>query len=89
VRHRREQGFAPRVRIGLHTAEATRQRRNYSGRGVHIAARIGAAATGDEILVSATVLAAAGDLRVGVSEPRELTLKGVREPVVARAIEWR
>ena len=41
ARHRREQGFAPTVRIGLHTAEATRQGRDYSGRGVHVAARIG------------------------------------------------
>jgi class 3 adenylate cyclase len=89
VRHRREQGFAPQVRIGLHTAEATREGRNYSGRGVHIAARIGAAAAGEEILASATVLSAAGNVRYGVSEPRELKLKGVREPILARAVGWR
>src|SRR5206468_3254058 len=40
ARHRREHGFAPRVRIGLHTAEATREGRDYRGRGVHVAARI-------------------------------------------------
>ena len=44
VRHRQEHGFAPLVRIGLHTAEATSQAGDFSGRGVHIAARIGAAA---------------------------------------------
>ena len=44
ARHRREHGFAPWVRIGLHAAEATRERRNYIGGGVHVAARVGAAA---------------------------------------------
>ena len=52
VRHRKEHGFAPSVRIGLHTAEATRKGRNYTGQGVHVAARVGAAAGKDEILVS-------------------------------------
>ena len=32
-RHRRDHGFAPRVQIGLHTAEATREGRGYLGRG--------------------------------------------------------
>ena len=44
ARHRREHGFAPWVRIGLHTAEATREGSDYQGRGVHVAARVGAAA---------------------------------------------
>ena len=88
VRHRREQGFAPRVRIGMHTAEATREGRNYSGRGVHIAARVGAAAAGEEILASATALEAAGKLPYGLSSPREFTLKGVREPIIGQTIQW-
>jgi class 3 adenylate cyclase len=89
ARHRREHGFAPDVRIGLHAAEATPDGRDYSGRGVHIAARIGGAASGQEILVSTDVLEGAGRSRFKVSEPRALNLKGVREPVEVRAIEWR
>ena len=89
TRHRREHGFAPSVRIGLHSAEATRDGRDYRGRGVHVAARIGGAASGQEILVSSDVLEQAGLSRFKVSESRALTLKGVREPVEVRAIDWR
>ncbi len=89
ARHRREHGFAPWVRIGLHAAEATRQGRNFTGRGVHVAARVGAAAAKEEILASSAVLSGAGAIRFGLSEPRSLTLKGVREPVEAQAVEWR
>jgi class 3 adenylate cyclase len=89
TRHRREHGFAPSVRIGLHAAEATQDDHDYSGRGVHIAARIGAAASGQEILASSAVLDGAGQIRFAVSEPRVLTLKGIGEPVEVRAIDWR
>ena len=89
TRHRREHGFAPSVRIGIHLTEATRDGRDYRGHGVHVAARIGAAAAGDEILASADVLEQAGQSRFKVSEARALMLKGVREPVEVRAIDWR
>jgi class 3 adenylate cyclase len=89
LRHRHEHGFAPSVRIGLHSAEATRDGRDYSGHGVHVAARIGGAASAQEILVSGDVLEQAGPSRFKVSEPRALTLKGVSEPVDVRAIDWR
>jgi class 3 adenylate cyclase len=89
ARHRREHGFAPIVRIGLHMTEATRHIGDYRGRGVHIAARIGAAAGNEEILVSSPVLAAAGPIRFGLSDARQLTLKGVDEPVEVRSVSWR
>lgn len=54
--HRRQHGFAPSVRIGLHSSEALQTPAGYEGRGVHIAARIGALADADEILVSGAVL---------------------------------
>ena len=50
----------PSVRIGLHTAEATVRGSDYSGKGVHVAARVGALAGGGEILATAAVLAEAG-----------------------------
>ena len=56
---------------------------------MHVAARIGGAAAGQEILVTTEALEQAGQTRFKVSEPRALTLKGVREPVEVRAIDWR
>jgi class 3 adenylate cyclase len=89
VRHRRDHGFAPWVRIGLHTAEATREGGNYRGQGVHVAARVGAVADREEIVVSSSVVDAAGRVAYRLSEPRSAQLKGVREPVELRTVEWR
>jgi class 3 adenylate cyclase len=89
AKHRREHGFAPKVRIGLHTSEATREGRDYRGRGVHVAARIGAAAAGEEVLVSGAAQSEIGSIRFGLSEPRSLSLKGVDEPVEVRSVDWR
>ena len=89
ARHRREHGFAPLVRIGLHTTEAAREGRDYRGKGVHVAARVSAAAAGEEILVSSATLSGIGPIRFALSEPRRLTLKGVEEPVEARSVDWR
>ena len=50
--HRRDHGFAPRVRIGIHAAEATDRGGDYGGRGVHTTARIAAAAGPGEIIAS-------------------------------------
>lgn len=89
ARHRREHGFAPPVRVGLHTTEASRQGGDYHGRGVHVAARIGAAAMGREILVSSATLETIGSSRFALSEARRVTLKGVNEPVEVRTVDWR
>jgi class 3 adenylate cyclase len=86
--HRREHGFAPQVRIGLHRAQATSGTRGYRGRGVHVAARIGTLAQGGEILASAETLPEQlGSYRA--SEMRSATLKGVSEPVTLASVEWR
>ena len=89
ARHRREHGFAPLVRIGLHATEATREGRDYRGRGVHVAARIGATAAGEEILVSAAAMKGISSSRFGLSDPREVSLKGVDELVEVRSVDWR
>jgi class 3 adenylate cyclase len=86
--HRRSHGFSPRVRIGVHVAEATRRGRDYSGGEVHKAARIAAAAEGDEILASAET-AAATDGMFPASEPREVAAKGIPHPVQVVGVEWR
>lgn len=87
--HRREHGFAPWVRIGLHAAETTRQGSDYRGQGVHVAARVGALADREEIVISTPALEQAGVIRFPVSEPRMVTLKGISEPVEVHTIDWR
>jgi len=84
--HRRNHGFAPQIRIGLHQALATRVGLDYHGKGVHQAARIAAAAQGGEILASVET---ALPSRYGVSEPRTVTLKGVPEPMPIVSVSWR
>jgi class 3 adenylate cyclase len=85
--HRISTGFAPMVRIGLHTAEANQVGSDYSGVGVHIAARVSALAGGEEIVASVETVAEAGQVDVG--EAREATLKGVAKPVAVVPINWR
>ncbi len=84
--HREVTGFALSVRIGMHTSEANVRGSDYSGKGVHVAARVGALAQGGEILASADTLAEAG--AVAASEPRLAPIKGVAEPISIAAIAW-
>lgn len=83
---RRAQGFALSVRIGIHGAQANRVGLDYTGSGVNQASRIGAAADGGEILVSATTLAGA---RHSFSERsrRTVELKGLAAPVEVVSIQ--
>jgi class 3 adenylate cyclase len=87
VAHRRASGFALNVRIGIHAAEASQRGMDYSGRGVNEAARIGALATGGQILVSASSVTGSS-IPYGISEPRTVTLKGISKPVDVVAVEW-
>jgi class 3 adenylate cyclase len=84
--HRRTSGFAISVRIGLHSADANRRGDDFSGVGVHLAARVAALATGGEILATAETIAEAGD--VAASDPREASLKGLGAPVSVAAVSW-
>lgn len=83
--HRRAHGFAPQVRIGVHAADATQVGRNYTGKGVHEAARIASLAEGGEILTSRQTVSE----RVLVGEARTVTLKGISEPVEVVSVHWR
>ncbi len=84
--HRASSGFAIAVRIGIHTAEANRRGTDYSGMGVHVAARIGALAQGGEILASADTVAAAGD--VATTDSHAAPIRGATAPVEVAAITW-
>ncbi len=84
--HRDSTGFAPSVRIGLHAAEANRRGTDFSGMGVHVAARVAALGGGGEILATAEVLAEAGN--VATTDGREATVKGVSVPVSIASVVW-
>jgi class 3 adenylate cyclase/ketosteroid isomerase-like protein len=71
-------GSPVRVRIGIHTGEATREADDLFGHAVNYAARVAGAATGGEILVSSLT----HDLVIGTGEftfevAREAELKGI------------
>jgi class 3 adenylate cyclase len=79
------------VRIGAHTGGAFttgRDLTDYSGEGVHVAARIGAAAGAAEILVSSETLDGVATA-FRFSEPRAERLKGFEQPVDVVSIDWR
>jgi class 3 adenylate cyclase len=80
-------GLVLDVRIGLHAAEATSLGADYRGRGVHTAARLGAAAGAGEILASRET-ADALDGVVRTTEPRTVELKGLSEPHEVVSLVW-
>ena len=85
--HRREHGFSPDVRIGIHEAEAARTGRQIHGKGVHTAARIGSTAVGGEILVSTQTLdGVTGPMPV--DRRQTVKLKGLTDPVEVASIAW-
>jgi class 3 adenylate cyclase len=84
--HRKTAGFAPQVRIGLHASVATQLGKNFSGKGVHEAARIAALAEGDQILASTATTA---ESSYPVSNARSVTLKGISEPVEIVQVDWK
>ncbi len=78
--HRREQGFAPQVRIGLHQGEVTEISSTLAGEEVHKAARISGAANAGEILLTSDL---EDQIPPGVATDghRVLTLKGFAEAI--------
>ena len=84
---REEAGFAPDVRIGIHGATVNRIGLDYQGSGVNQASRIGDAADGGEILVSAATLEQARH-QFSVAGRRTVELKGISAPVDTVSIRW-
>jgi class 3 adenylate cyclase len=80
------QEFEFDLRIGVHTDGALQREDNYHGKGVHAAARIGAAAEGQEILASRDTLA--GVQAFSSANDREIVLKGFKESVPVCSVEW-
>jgi class 3 adenylate cyclase len=85
--HQHTHGFSPQLRIGLHSATASREATEFRGRGVHEASRIATLADTGEIVASeVTVAGAVTD--VPTSEPELASLKGLSEPVRIVRIHW-
>jgi class 3 adenylate cyclase len=85
--HRRSQGFAPAIRIGLHRAEATRAGLDYIGSGVNEAARISAEAHESEVLISVSSLEGTRQAFREVGR-RTVRLRGIPDPVEVASIAW-
>ncbi len=86
--HRRLHGFAPGVRIGLHHAPVADVGGSYTGLGVHLAARITAAAGAGQIVASGEFAAELG-ARYPTSDPRAVSLRGISTPIPVVTIDWR
>jgi class 3 adenylate cyclase len=84
--HRRTNGAAIAVRIGLHTADASRRGNDYSGVGVNLAARVAAVAGASEIVATQSALTAAG--RATGDELRNVELRGISAPVAIATVRW-
>ncbi len=78
-------GSAPvplRLRAGVHTGEAVVTRGDVVGHVVNVAARVCELAKGGQVLVTAPVLEAAGDIEgVRAGRTRARRIKGVKAPV--------
>ncbi len=89
AQHRKKAGFSPQIRIGLHASEATRRGEDYGGRGVHVAARVGAKADAGEILCTRDTLRLVDGANYRVLDSRSVNLKGIADPVEVATIDWR
>jgi class 3 adenylate cyclase len=84
--HRRSDGFAPSIRIGLHSGDVELDGDVYAGSAIHVASRIAARATGGEILASGATVREAGVATAdGLTAVR---LRGVADPVSVGRIPW-
>jgi class 3 adenylate cyclase len=83
---RRQHGFAPQVRVGVHAGGGTQLGTTVVGKGVNEAARIASLAEGGEILASKETVAGS---RHQAGAPREVSLKGISEPVEVVSVVWR
>jgi class 3 adenylate cyclase len=84
--HRAGAGFAPSVRIGIHTADAVLRGADFSGVGVHVASRLADLADGGQVLVSAEAASEAGSVRI--SNRRAIEIRGVAAPVEVGELVW-
>jgi len=85
-RHRKEAGFSPHVRIGIHLGPVLQSQEGLLGRQVHVAARVASAGEGDEILVSLETMERVSGF--DFERHREITVKGISEPLMVGSLAW-
>jgi class 3 adenylate cyclase len=84
--HRRTAGFSPAVRIAVHAGEATRSGSGYTGRDVHLAARLLDRAGAGDVVATMATLRSAGISPTGPVEAVELV--GIGDPVEVALLGW-
>lgn len=88
-RYRRTCGIGLAIRVGLSAGDVAREQDDYFGTPVVEAARLEAAAEGDQILAADIVRALAGSRTDVVFEPvGALELKGLAAPLTAHSVLW-
>ncbi len=85
--HQKDSGFSPNVRIGIHVGPILEADGALVGQQVHLAARVGSAASGEQILLSQdTVTALDATFRLG--DEYDIDAKGIAEPVTVAPLDW-
>jgi class 3 adenylate cyclase len=83
--HRRLHGYAPQLRIGIHSGEVQMENGAVRGAAVHRASRLCGAARADVIVASREALQAGGRSLNGL---HGFALKGIKEKVEAAEVAW-
>lgn len=86
-RHRKDSGFSPRVRVGVHVGQVLQSSGALVGLEVHTAARVAGAAEGDQVLVSKAIVQVVGDSFV-FGPGQEIQAKGIGEALVVHPLVW-
>lgn len=86
-KHRKDSGFSPRVRIGVHVGEVLQSEHALVGLEVHTASRVAGAAGGDQVLVSHATVELVGD-SFAFGPAQETEVKGIGQPLVIHPLLW-
>jgi class 3 adenylate cyclase len=84
----RPAGEPIRLRIGLHTGQAIAEQGDLFGRDVALAARVAAAASGGEILVSTATMERTADASFSFGSPRRAELTGIAGEHTLHPMQW-
>lgn len=85
--HRKEAGFSPRVRIGIHVGPVLQTSDDLIGHQVHMAARVASAGEGDEVIVSKEAMSQVSGFEF--ENERAITVKGIDKPLDVGSLVWR
>lgn len=78
-----------RLRVGVHTGDVMQGDGDYLGLTVNKAARVAAAARGEQVLVSSTTFDMADITEFEFGEPITVEFKGIDGPHILRPLSWR